>query len=672
MPASETNARPPAPPSDRMADAIRFLALDAIERAGDGHPGAPLGCAEIATALFTRHLKCNPADPEWPDRDRFVLSNGHGSMLLYAALHLAGYEGLTIEEIRRFRELGSHCHGHPEIAAHLGIEATTGPLGQGIANAVGMAVAEAKLAAEFGRDLVDHHSYALVGDGCLMEGIAHEVISLAGHLRLGKLIFLWDDNRITDDGGTDLSISEDVRARFRAADWQVLDADGHDVEAVSDAIARAKQDPRPSLIACATVIGRGLPRLEGQRGAHGGRVFAADLAQARAARGWDHPAFTVPDDVLRAWRAGAGGRNRAAYADWTERLAARDPEQRAAFTRRSQARLPENWQDALRPAKRRFAEAGEARPTIEVSAEILADLTQALPELFSGAPDLEGPTRLKQALAAFTAQDRQGRYLHYGIREHAMGAMMNGIAAHRGLVPVGATYLVFSDYMRPALRMASLMGLPVITVYSHDSIGIGRNGPTHQPVEFLASLRAIPNMLVLRPADAVETVECWEMALANRHGPTSLILSRQPLPALRRMGPEENRSARGAYVLAEAEGGAQAVTLVGTGSEVALALGARDLLQAEGIPTAVVSMPSWEAFARQDEAYRRRTIPRDTVRVAVEAAIRQGWDHWIGEEGGFVGMTGFGASGPAEALFAHFGITAEAVAEAARARLPAA
>lgn len=650
----------------KMADAIRFLALDAIARAGEGHPGAPLGCAEIATALFTRHLKCNPADPEWPDRDRFVLSNGHGSMLLYAVLHLAGYEGITIDEIRRFRELGSHCHGHPEIAPHLGIEATTGPLGQGIANAVGMAVAEARLAAEHGADLVDHHTYALVGDGCLMEGIAHEVISLAGHLRLGKLVFLWDDNRITDDGGTDLSISEDVRARFRAADWHVLDADGHDVEAVCAAITAAKADPRPSLIACATVIGRGLPRLEGQRGAHGGRVFETDLTEARAARGWEHPAFVVPGDVADAWRTGVGGRNRAAYEAWTARRDSLPPTRRSEFDRINAARLPDDWRAALRPLKGRMSETRE-RATIEVSAEVLGALAGAIPELFSGAPDLEGPTKHKQALSAFTAADRGGRYLHYGIREHAMGSMMNGIAAHRGLVPVGATYLVFSDYMRPSLRMAALMNLPVITVYSHDSIGIGSNGPTHQPVEFLASLRAIPNMLVLRPADAVEVVECWELALANRHGPTSLICSRQALPTLRTTSVGDNLCARGAYVIAEAEGGERTVTLIGTGSEVAVALAARDRLQAEGHPTAVVSMPSWEIFDAQDEDYRRRTIRRDTVRVAVEAAIRQGWDRWIGEDGGFVGMSGFGASGPGVELFRHFGVTADTVVDAARA-----
>ncbi|WP_410824734.1 transketolase [Methylobacterium oryzisoli] len=667
LPMPDPATSDPAP--RRMADAIRFLALDAIARAGDGHPGAPLGCAEVATALFTRHFVCNPDDPEWPDRDRFVLSNGHGSMLLYAVLHLSGYAGIPIDAIRRFRELGSPCHGHPEFAPHHGIEATTGPLGQGIANAVGMAVAEAKLAAEFGPGLVDHRTYALVGDGCLMEGIAHEVISLAGHLRLGKLTFLWDDNLITDDGGTDLSISEDVRARFRAADWQVIDCDGHDVAAVSAALLLAKADPRPSLIACRTTIGRGLPRLEGQRGAHGGRVFDSDCAEARAAAGWEAPAFTVPQEVAAAWRRGAAERNRAAYAAWQARRAALPEGVRAEFDRRADGRLPDGWRDGLRALARRTVEAAPERPSIEVAADTLAALTGTIPDLFSGAPDLEGPTRHKQALAAFTAENRAGRYLHYGVREHAMGAMMNGMATHRGLVPVGATYLVFSDYLRPALRMAALMELPVVTVYSHDSIGIGRNGPTHQPVEFLASLRAMPNMLVLRPADAVETVEAWELALAHRHGPTSLICARQPLPPLRREPSDENLSARGAYVLAEAAGGPARATLIGTGSEVAVALAARERLQQEGIPTRVVSMPSWELFAAQPEAYRAAVIPPDTVRVAVEAAVRLGWDRWIGEGGGFVGMAGFGASGPADELFRHFGITPEAVVREVTARL---
>ncbi len=670
MTGTASQTQPGASPA-RLADAIRFLALDAIAKAEEGHPGAPLGCAEIATALFTRHLRANPEDPHWPDRDRFVLSNGHGSMLIYALLHLSGYPGMEIDEIKRFRVLGSNTHGHPEYAPGHGIEVTTGPLGQGIANAAGMAVAEAWLGHEFGPDLVDHRTYALVGDGCLMEGIGHEVISLAGHLRLGKLAFLWDDNVMTDDGSTDLSISEDVRARFRAAGWHVVDADGHDIDDVSRALDLARADPRPSLVACRTVIGRGLPRLEGQRGAHGGRVFPKDCDEARAARGWIAPPFTVPADVQDAWRAGVFARNRPDYEAWQARRDALPAERRALFDRLCEGRLPEGWREALAGYRRHAAEAAATKPGIGASSEIVELLTESVPELFSGAPDLEGPIRFKQKLAAFTAGHRGGRYLHYGVREHAMGAMMNGMVAHRGLLPIGATYLVFSDYMRPALRMAALMGLPVITAYSHDSIGCGTNGPTHQPVEFLASLRAIPNMLVLRPADAVEAAECWELALENRDGPTSLVFARQALPPVRRDGGAQNRSARGAYVLAEAQGGPRRVTLIATGSEVAVALAARGLLQGRGCPTAVVSMPSFELFEAQDSAWRDEVLRPDTVRVGVEAAVRQGWDRWIGERGGFVGMTWFGASGAGDALFRHFGITPDAVVREALARLPA-
>ncbi len=648
----------------RMANAIRFLSLDAIERAGDGHPGAPLGGAELTTALFTRHLKCNPADPLWADRDRFVLSNGHGSMLLYSLLHLSGYAGIDLDQIKNFRELGAHTHGHPEYAPQLGIEVTTGPLGQGIANAVGMAVAEAWLCQRFGTELIDHRTYAVVGDGCLMEGVAHEVISLAGHLRLGKLCFLWDDNEMTDDGPTGIAISEDVRARFRAASWQVIDVDGHDIEAVSASLTLAAGDPRPTLIACRTVIGKGLPRLEGKRGAHGGRVFAQDLTEAREAALWTHGAFEVPSDVAEAWRAGVGGRNAAAYQAWQQRLAAYPEAERALFLRLHRGELPEGWAEPLAAYRAKQAEAPASQPTNMVSAELVALLAASIPELLPGAADLEGPTNCKGGLDAFTATDRSGRYVHYGIREHAMAAMMNGMAAHGGVVPLGATYLVFSDYMRPALRMAALMELPVITLYSHDSIGIGKNGPTHQPVEYLASLRAMPGMAVFRPADAVETAECWELALGRRHGPSAMICSRQALPPLR-SDARDNRSARGAYILAEAEGGARRVTLLATGSEVAVAMEARALLQRRGLPTAVISMPCWEIFETQDRGYQSEILCPGSVRVGVEAAVRLGWDRWIGENGAFVGMSGFGASGPGEALFRHFGITGEAVAEAA-------
>jgi transketolase len=649
-----------------MADAIRFLSMDAIERVGEGHPGTPLGAAEIVTALFTRHLKFDPQDPLWFDRDRFVQSNGHGSMLLYATLHLAGYEAMPLEEIRRFRELGSRCEGHPEFDPAAGIETTTGPLGQGIANAAGMALAEAWLGHRFGPGIVDHATWALVGDGCLQEGVAQEVMALAGHLGLGKLCFLWDDNLMTDDGDIALASSEDMPARFRASGWHVQEVDGHDVEALSAAMLLAKRDQRPSMLACRTVIGLGIPGVEGTRAAHSARLERRHTDAARAALDWPYPAFTVPDELLYAWRE-AGRRSVPEHTAWRARVAALPPERRRELDRLREGRLPQGWEAGLRDFATRAAAAPRADSGIALSAELLDLAAAAIPELVSGAPDLEGATQHKRALGAFTAADRGGRYVHYGIREHAMGAMLNGMAAHGGVVPVGVTYLVFSDYERPVLRLAAMMKLPSIFVFSHDSIGIGRNGPTHQPVEYLAALRAIPNMLVLRPADAVEAAECWEIALANRTGPSCLIFARQALPPLRRDA-AENRSARGAYVLAEAEG-ARRATLLATGSEVAIAMAARDLLQAEGVPTAVVSMPSWELFEQQDAAWRDAVLGRAGVRVAVEAAVRLGWDRYVGADGGFVGMRGFGASGPGPALYEHFGITAEAVAAEARRRL---
>jgi len=651
-----------------LANAIRFLSIDAIVRATEGHQGVPLGMAEIATALFTRHLKFNPADPTWPDRDRFVLSNGHGSMLLYALLYLTGYEKITLEQIKSFRELGSHCAGHPEIDPACGIEVTTGPLGQGIANAFGMAVAEAYLNAKFGADLVDHHTWAFVGDGCLQEGIGQEMISLAGHLKLGKLILFWDDNRITDDGATSLSISEDVAARFRVADWHVVEVDGHDLEAVSAAITLAKADPRPSLIACRTVIGRGIPRVQGSRGGHSARLYAEDSDAARTLLGWPHEAFVVPDEILAAWRA-AGRRSDAEHAAWQARLASLPAAGRAEFERIQAGELPEGWREALLGYKRRVAMEAEAKPGIFASGEINDLLVDLLPERIVGCADLEAPTSHKRRLAAFTAGDRSGAYVHCGVREHLMGAMANGMAAHGGVIPLAVTYLAFSDYERPAMRMAALMGLPVKFVFSHDSIGVGKNGPTHQPVEILASLRAMPNMLVMRPADAVEAAECWELALEHRSGPCSLVFARQALPALRAGDVDENLARRGAYVLAEAEGGKRRVTLLATGSEVSLAVEARNRLQAEGIPTAVVSMPCWERFDAQDEAYRTAVLGAGTVRVAVEAAVRFGWDRYLGSHGGFVGMSGFGACGPADALYEHFGITPAAIVAEARRRL---
>jgi len=654
-----------SPSPSKLANAIRFLAIDAIVRATEGHQGVPLGMAEIATALYTRHLKFLPADPTWPDRDRVVLSNGHGSMLLWALLHLTGYEAIGIEQIKTFRDLDSHCEGHPEINPAHGVEVTTGPLGQGIANAFGMAVAEAYLNARFGSALVDHHTYAFVGDGCLQEGVGQEMISLAGHLRLSKLILMWDDNRITDDGSTALSISEDVAERFRVAGWHVQELDGHDLEAVASALAAAKRDPRPSLLACRTVIARGIARLQGQRGGHSARLFAEDAEAARRDLDWPHAPFELPEPVQRAWRD-AGRRSAAEHAAWQARRDALPAAERAEFDRVMAGALPAGWRDVLLDFKRRASASAEAQGGILISAEINDRLTELLPERMIGCADLEAPTGHKRRLKAFTAQDRSGAYVHCGVREHLMGAMANGMAAHGGVMPLAVTDLAFADYERPAMRMAALMGLPVKFVFSHDSIGVGKNGPTHQPVEILASLRAMPNLLVLRPADAVEAAECWEMALERRDGPAALVFARQALPTLRRTHEADNLSRRGAYVLAEATGGARAVTLLGTGSEVAVALQARETLQAAGIPTAVVSMPCCERFDAQDAGYRAHVLGRGTVRVAVEAAVRLGWDRYLGERGGFVGMAGFGASGPADALYELFGITPAAVAAEAR------
>ncbi|CAL8480125.1 transketolase [Caballeronia sp. S22] len=648
--------------TQKLSNAIRFLAIDAIVRAGEGHQGVPLGMAEIATALFTRHMKFNPADPQWPDRDRFVLSNGHGSMLLYALLHLTGYANFGIEQIRTFREMGSHCEGHPEFDTASGIEVTTGPLGQGIANAFGMAVAEAYLNAKFGAGIVDHYTYAFVGDGCLQEGVGQEMISLAGHLRLGKLILCWDDNRITDDGSTTLSISENVSERFRVAGWHVVEVDGHDLEAVSDALAQAKADPRPSMLACRTTIARGIARLQGQRGGHSGRLFDKDADAARNAMNWPHAPFEIPDDVQHAWRE-AGRRSEDEYRAWRERVASLPAPARAEFDRIQAGELPEGWRQTLETYKRDAGTRDEAPGGIMISAEINDLLANVLPERMVGCADLEAPTSHKRSLRAFTVEDRGGAYVHCGVREHVMGAMANGMAAHGGVIPLTVTYLAFSDYERPAMRMAALMGLPVKFVFSHDSIGVAKNGPTHQPVEILASLRAMPNMYVFRPADAVEAAECWMLAYERTSGPSTMVFARQALPLVRTKHEDDNRSARGGYVLAEAEGGVRRVTLIATGSEVALALAAREQLQAAGIATAVVSMPCCERFDDEDAAYRSGVLGADTVRVVVEAAVRFGWDRYIGERGGFVGMKGFGASGPAEALYEHFGITPRHIVE---------
>ncbi len=658
---------PRDPQLRRMADAIRVLAMDAVEQAKSGHPGMPMGMADAATVLWSRFLKFDPAHPAWPDRDRFVLSAGHGSMLLYALLHLTGYPEMSLGELKRFRQLGSRTAGHPEYGHAPGIETTTGPLGQGLANAVGMALAERLLNARFGDDLVDHYTYVVAGDGCLMEGISQEAISLAGHLRLGKLIVLWDDNSVSIDGSTALATSEDQLERFTAAGWDSVAVDGHDPEAVAAALTRAQETELPSLIACHTTIAFGAPTKAGSAAAHGAPLGAEEIAGARRRLGWTEPPFVIPGDVARWWQA-VGARGAAQEAAWRSRLEAAPEALRAEFERRSSGALPPGFDAAIAGIRAKFAAEARKLATRQSSGQVLDALVPVLPELIGGSADLTGSNNTKaKGQRVIAARDFLGSYLHYGVREHAMAAAMNGLAVHGGIAPYGGTFLVFSDYCRPAIRLSALMGLRVIYVMTHDSIGVGEDGPTHQPVEHLAALRAIPGLQVFRPADAVETAECWELALRSRHAPSVLALTRQAVPTLRREAGAENRSARGGYVLAEA-GGKRQATLIATGSEVALALAARDLLAARGIGAAVVSLPCWALFDAQAPDYRAEvlgTVPR----IAVEAASPFGWERYVGAGGTVIGMTGFGASAPAEDLFRHFGFTAEKVAEAAERRL---
>ncbi len=655
----------------RMANAIRALAMDAVEAAKSGHPGMPMGMADAATVLFTRYLKFDSSAPDWPDRDRFVLSAGHGSMLLYALLHLTGYPDMTMDEIRRFRQLGSRTAGHPEYGHAAGIETTTGPLGQGIATAVGMALAERLLAARFGDGAVDHRIWVIASDGDLMEGISHEAASLAGHLGLGRLIVLFDDNSISIDGPTALSLGDDVPARFVSYGWHTESADGHDPDAVAAAIEAAQADPRPSLIACRTVIGFGAPNKAGTAGAHGAPLGEDEIAGARAALGWDLPPFAVPDDVLAAWRA-AGARSGPERAAWRARIDALPAERRAAFDRAIAGEPADGWQAALEAHIDELVQAAPRRATRQSSGAVLDVIAPLLPELVGGSADLTGSnnTLFKDA-GIVTGEDFSGRYIHYGVREHGMAAAMNGMALHGGVVPYAGTFLIFSDYLRPALRLAALMGKQAIYVLTHDSIGLGEDGPTHQPVEHLASLRAIPELRVFRPADAVETAECWAQALLHRGGPSVLALTRQALPALR--GPDHDRGlgAKGGYVVAAASGGVPRVALLATGSEVSIAVEARAILEDEGIPTQVSSLPCWELFDRQPAAWRETVLGGEAVRIGVEAACGLGWERYLGADGAFVGMTGFGASAPHGDLYEHFGLTPGAVADAARARLKA-
>jgi transketolase len=654
---------------DRMANAIRALAMDAVEQAKSGHPGLPMGAADIATVLFTRFLKFDPAAPLWPDRDRFVLSAGHGSMLLYALLHLLGYEKMTIEQLKHFRQLGWLTPGHPEHGHTPGIETTTGPLGQGLANSVGMAIAERHLAAVFGQDIVDHHTYVLVSDGDLMEGISQEAIALAGHLRLNKLIVCHDDNGISIDGPLPLADLVDQVKRFEAAGWAATRIDGHDPDAIANAITAAKKSDRPSLIACRTTIGFGAPTKGGTEKAHGSPLGAEEIAAARERLGWSSPPFEIPSDIRGPWRA-AGERGRPVRQAWEQRLAAIDPAKRAEFERRLSGEAAAKLGAAVRRLKENLAQAPKEIATRIASENALNALTVTLPEMIGGSADLTGSNNTRaKATPVLSAADYSGRFIHYGVREHGMASAMNGMALHGGVIPYSGTFLVFSDYCRPAIRLAALMGQRVIHVMTHDSIGLGEDGPTHQPVEHLAALRAIPNLLVFRPCDTVETVECWELALRAKSGPSVLALTRQNLPQLRRDFDEHNRCALGAYELLAAEDDSAVVSLFASGSEVAIAVEARKLLAARKISARVVSVPCFELLLAAPDAKREAVIGSARINVAVEAGIRQGWDTIIGSAGAFVGMTGFGASGRYQDLYQHFGISPEKVAEAALARL---
>jgi transketolase len=645
-----------------MANAIRALAMDAVEKAKSGHPGMPMGMADVATVLFTRFLKFDPANPAWPNRDRFVLSAGHGSMLQYALLHLLGYADMPMEELQRFRQLGSKTAGHPEFGHAAGIEVTTGPLGQGLTAAVGMALAERMLNARFGDELVDHFTYVVAGDGCLMEGISHEAIDLAGHLVLEKLIVLWDNNYISIDGPTSLATSADQLARFQASGWHVQAIDGHDPEQVAAALDRARKADRPSFIACRTIIGFGAPNKQGTEAVHGAPLGAAEVAAARIELGWDAPPFVIPERIKAAWGK-AGERCRSERTAWEERLASSP--QRNAFLEAMSGDLPATLFTRLEEHKRAlFAQKPEIA-TRKASESALTVINEATDRTIGGSADLTGSNlTITKGLKLIAPRHFAGRYIHYGVREHAMGATMNGIALHGGFVPYGGTFLVFADYARGSIRLSAVMRQRVIYVFTHDSIGLGEDGPTHQPIEHLAMLRATPNLNVLRPADAVETVECWELALRSRQAPSALCLSRQNLPTVRATHSEENLCARGAYVLYETEG-PRDVTLLATGSEVHIALKAAKLLATEHrVQAAVASMPCWELFESQPENYQREVLG-GAPRIGVEAASRFGWDRWLGQRGAFVGMTGFGASAPAPALYEHFGITSTAISKLA-------
>jgi transketolase len=650
----------------QMADAIRVLAMDGVEKAKSGHPGMPMGMADVATVLFSKFMKFDASRPDWADRDRFILSAGHGSMLIYALLHLTGYKAATKEELSNFRQWGSKTAGHPEYGHMPGVEVTTGPLGQGLATSVGFALAERHLAAKYGDDLVDHRTWVVAGDGCLMEGVSQEAIALAGRLKLNKLTVLWDDNEITIDGKVSLSDATDQKARFKAAGWAVKAVDGHDMKAVKSVLAWASKQDKPTLIACKTKIGRGAATMEGSHKTHGAALGAAEIAATRLGLAWDHDPFEMPENILSAWRK-VGRRGAKERKAWEARL--NESKQAADFTRAMKGDLPEGAFAKLDAKIAELVETKPAQATRQSSGAALDELFAAIPELVGGSADLTGSNNtFVKDTPILDAPSYEGRYINYGIREFGMAAAMNGLALHGGVIPYGGTFMVFSDYSRPAIRLGALMGVRAVHVLTHDSIGLGEDGPTHQPVEHLAALRAIPNLLVFRPADTVEVMEAWKIALQTKDKPSAMALSRQKTAAVRTMASTENLTAKGAYELRAANGEAKA-TLFATGTEVPLALAAADRLEANNIPTRVVSVPCFELFFQQPKAYQDSVIGRGTVRVAVEAAIQQGWERFVGEDGAFVGMTGFGASAPAEVLYEKFGITTEAVVAAVKARL---
>ncbi len=641
-----------------MANAIRALSMDAVEQANSGHPGMPMGMADVATVLWGEVLKHNPEHTEWPDRDRFVLSAGHGSMLLYSLMYLTGYSDITLDQIKQFRQLGARTAGHPEYGHAAGIETTTGPLGQGIANAVGMALAERMMASRFGDSIVDHYTYAIAGDGCLMEGISHEAASFAGHLKLSKLIVLFDDNNISIDGPTSLSVSDDQLARFTSYGWDVMAIDGHDPVAILEAIYHARTTDKPSLIACKTTIGKGAPTKAGKSSSHGSPLGSEEIDGARAALGWSHAPFEIPKDILSSWRATTDS-GKDEYTAWCSRYDALDGDTKALFERMNSGDLGTDWQAAAATLKKQLSDDPKKDATRKSSGNALEVLVKAIPNMIGGSADLTGSNNTNTSYSKpITAEDFSGDYIYYGVREHAMGAIMNGMALHGGFIPYSGTFLVFSDYARPAIRLSALMEQRVIYVMTHDSIGLGEDGPTHQPVEHLASLRAIPNLLVFRPADGVETLECWQLALMHDSTPSLLALSRQGLPQARLEYTDDNLCARGGYLLHDAPDAK--ATLIATGSEVMLAAEAAEALAAKGINVRVVSMPCTELFDQQPEAYRKEVLG-SAPRIAIEAASGYGWERYIGENGHFIGMAGFGASAPADKLYEHFGITAQAI-----------